>query len=372
MALASLLALGCTATWGEQLQERSKELDQVREQIEAVEADQQQNRQQRELLETRLLHLEKRINQLGADMAELLRQHHSQQQKIGHLSAELEQQQKELGGHRQLLFQLARRAYLNGQNEQLKLLLNQQDPARLQRMLTYYRHVQQANAREIDQLQQLISAMVDTQRSLEKAQTLSGQQLVAIEQSRDRLQQQRVTQSELMGQLAARYQGNETRLRKLRADESRLSELLRQLQSRLDDIPEFESHSFASRKGRLPWPVEGQIAHRFGHARGDTGLRWNGVLLSAASGSDVHAVHGGRVAYADWLRGFGLLIILDHGDDYMTVYGHNQMLLAEVGDWVGAGEVIAQSGDGGAGGETGLYFEVRRGGTPSNPAKWCD
>jgi septal ring factor EnvC (AmiA/AmiB activator) len=128
---------------------------------------------------------------------------------------------------------------------------------------------------------------------------------------------------------------------------------------------------FASRKGELAWPAKGRIGARFGSARGVGRLYWDGVLIEAPEGGEVRSVHYGRVAFADWLRGFGLLLIIDHGDGYMTLYGYNQSLFKETGEWVEAGEVIAQVGRSGGRSTSGVYFGIRHNGEPIDPKKWC-
>jgi septal ring factor EnvC (AmiA/AmiB activator) len=129
---------------------------------------------------------------------------------------------------------------------------------------------------------------------------------------------------------------------------------------------------FAEAKGKLPWPVDGRLLARYGEARGDDArATWDGVMISAAAGSQVRAVHGGRVVFADWLRGSGLLVILDHGNGYLSLYGHNQSLLKSAGDVVKAGEAISTVGNSGGQEATALYFAIRQQGRPSDPAQWC-
>jgi len=129
---------------------------------------------------------------------------------------------------------------------------------------------------------------------------------------------------------------------------------------------------FASARGKLPWPVNGRLLARFGETRGDDArTKWDGVMISASSGSQVHAVHGGRVVFADWLRGAGLLVILDHGNGYLSLYGHNQSLLKKPGDVVKAGEAISTVGTSGGQDTPALYFAIRQQGRPTDPSQWC-
>lgn len=159
----------------------------------------------------------------------------------------------------------------------------------------------------------------------------------------------------------------------LEADAASLRALIADLEQRGQILAEadVETTPLAARRGRLPWPVAGPLVARFGAPRDAGRLRWDGVVLAAPEGAEVRAVHGGRVVYADWLRGLGHLVIIDHGDDYMTLYGNNQTVLAGNGDWVVAGETIALSGTTGGRGADGLYFGVRRDGEPLDPERWC-
>ena len=131
-----------------------------------------------------------------------------------------------------------------------------------------------------------------------------------------------------------------------------------------------DSEPFEDMRGRLPWPVNGDLLASFGSVRGGSGLPRQGALIAAATGQPVRAVHRGRVAYADWLRGFGLLLIVDHGDGFMSLYGHNETLVRDTGDWVESAEIIATAGDSGGYAEPSLYFEIRRDGKPVDPGRW--
>ena len=135
-------------------------------------------------------------------------------------------------------------------------------------------------------------------------------------------------------------------------------------------VPE-NYQAFKSAKGKMPWPVSGKPSNRFGKSRNEGKMRWQGITIPAKEGTTVKAIHHGRVVYSDWLRGSGLLLIIDHGDGYMSLYAHNQSLLREVGEWVSAGTPISTVGDSGGLDRAALYFEIRHQGKPTNPASWC-
>ena len=174
----------------------------------------------------------------------------------------------------------------------------------------------------------------------------------------------------LLATLEAGIANASSEIGRLRGEERRLTQLLEQLAELLAGFPGSSEEPFARLKGQLAWPVQGKIAGDYGKLRGGGPMRWTGVLLEAAQGTAVRAIYHGRVAFADWLPGLGLLMIVDHGEGYMSLYGHNEALLKEPGDWVEPGETLAQVGDTGGQARPSLYFEIRRNGAPVNPHQW--
>ena len=262
-----------------------------------------------------------------------------------------------------------RAAYMIGREEPLKLLLNQQDPARANRMFVYYSYFGRARAGVI--------AAIDT--DIRKLADLDAQ-LAADEQRLDALQS--ATTDEVAQLEAARAQRdaalvaikadsrNSARmLQRLQAQQAALTALLADLKRALQPFPSDANGAFGAWRGRLAWPVGGHLAARFGQVRAG-GLKWDGMLIDTERGADVRAVYRGRVIYADWLPGLGLLTIVDHGDGYLSLYGHNDRLYKAVGDTVAAGEVIAASGDSGGSSRPQLYFEIRKGSRPVDPGPW--
>ena len=174
----------------------------------------------------------------------------------------------------------------------------------------------------------------------------------------------------LLANLRQRISDGGREVERLAAQEKDLSRLIAELTSILSDYPITSEQPFTAHKGRLTWPVAGTLVHDFGQPRAGSGIRWNGVVLAAAPGREVRAVYHGRVAFADWLAGMGLLVIVDHGEGYMTLYGYNETILKNAGDWVAPGDVIATVGDSGGQSQPALYFELRRGANPVNPRQW--
>ena len=174
----------------------------------------------------------------------------------------------------------------------------------------------------------------------------------------------------MLAALATRMQQEGEEIERLAAEEKDLTRLIAELTSILSDYPITSDAPFTELKGGLTWPVAGTLLHDFGQPRAGGGLKWNGVVLAASRGSEVRAVYHGRVVFADWLAGLGLLVIVDHGDGYMTLYGYNETTLKSTGDWVAPGDVIATVGDSGGQARAGLYFEIRQGAKPVNPKAW--
>jgi septal ring factor EnvC (AmiA/AmiB activator) len=263
-----------------------------------------------------------------------------------------------------------RASYRLDSQSRLKLILNQASPAQLGRMLAYYDYINRAQVSKISGLREAINTLDTMQQSID--QELSRLEMVQTEQRAvmDDLDQQRIQRRILLAELDERIDNEESRLRELERNQQDLETLLERLTDVLADIPaDLGKHlGIARQKGRIPMPVKGPVRHAFGQSRGG-GLHWQGWLITAVAGSEVSTIAYGRVAFADWLRGYGLLIIIDHGEGFMSLYGHNESLLYEVGDWVEPGEIISVIGVR-TGDDQGLYFELRKNGKSVDPAAW--
>lgn len=273
--------------------------------------------------------------------------------------------------HRELLVRQARLAYLMGRQERLKLILNQQDPALIHRMLKYHDYLSDARHQRMQGLTDQIATLASVDAKIRERRGDLAQAREAADQEQITLKTQARERRDVLKRLLAAMASDRERLGKMSRNEEQLLELIDRLRRHLDDIPDDLAGDFASNRGKLPWPVDGEVLNRFGESRNVGKLRWNGTVLGAAAGAKVRSIHPGRVIFADWLRGFGLLIIIDHGADYMTLYGYNATLYKQVGDWVSAGETVALVGDSGGQSRTGLYFEIRKAGKPIDPANWC-
>jgi septal ring factor EnvC (AmiA/AmiB activator) len=354
-------------------QKASAELTELRARIATLQKELQSARTQESSLAKEVREVEQRIGSLNRRLRDVQARLRDGERQLGALQDEYAQTSARLETERQLLARQLRAAYLIGRQEQVKLLLNQEDPARLGRALTYYRYLNQARLTRIDAVEAMLAKLDALQQEI-------GTQREALAESESRqaaelaeLAQERLRREALLEKLQADIRSQGGQLAQMQKDEKRLEQLVGDLQRALADLaPEGGQHKpFAKLKRRLPWPAAGNLAAGFGDRRDVGDLRWRGAFIAAPANQDVRAVAHGRVAFADWLRGFGLLIIIDHGDDYMTLYGHNQALFKEVGDWVSPGEVIASVGDTGGMARTGVYFELRHKGEPQNPQNWC-
>ena len=288
----------------------------------------------------------------------------------------LEGKQKELlavkSGQQYYIKKQIRAAYEIGSQEYVKVLLNQEDPNEIAKMLTYYDYFNQARSKQIESYNlTLLGLDRVTQELADETVVLKSQRMALGTQQKSLANVQKKKQMTLKA-LINQISTAGSALSKLEQDRGRLEQLLDKLRESLAnlDAPRI-AQPFAGMQGKLLLPVEGSISHRFGNQRNQGKLQWHGLFIDAAEGESVYAVHYGRVVFSDWLRGFGLLMIISHGEGYMSLYGHNQALFRETGDWISAGEVIAAVGDSGGQNKTGLYFEIRIDGKPNNPQNWC-
>jgi septal ring factor EnvC (AmiA/AmiB activator) len=372
-----LLLLGCLLAAGPLPdafgETREDELARLRARIQALQENLNTTRGQRDAVREEVQGLERRIGEMVHNLRQLDRRLKTDGAKLDRLRTQARSQRRELQTRRASLERQIRAAYVAGRQEHLKLLLNQEDPALLARVLTYHQYVQRARVVRISALRSSLAELDSLERKIgEHSRELAAlrdtqsRQKIAIEATRAR-------RAELLAGLNRQVSTKSQEIERLRADEARLAQLLGELKTYLTDIPlpRDAKAGFARARGRLPLPTRGRIATRFGEPKPIGNLRWRGILVAGQEGGNVISVYRGRVVYADWLRGFGLLLILDHGDGYMTLYGHNQSLHKQVGDRAEAGEVIASVGNTGDAARAGVYFEIRHNGEPRDPLLWC-
>lgn len=409
----------------------SKELKNVKSQISSQQQDVQQHKKQLKQLQQQLANDEKAISNQARQLNETQQQLKTNESALAQLDAEHTRLNKQAEQQKQLLAEQLRASYQNGRHDYLKLLLNGQDSTEIDRLLHYYAHLNQVRAEALQQLaltakqlaenrhqaeqsrnqlnellaqQQSEQAKLkeqqskrsDTAKQLNSTLDKSNQRLASLQQSANNLEQQiKAAIAKAAREQAAREKAErEARAKAAREAKARAEREARELAARAErdraagrepsrpsevaprpssgrkPVVAKTSGNFAGlRKGTLPWPLKGQLVHRFGGAR-TSQLAWKGVLIGAPIGREVTSIASGQVVYADWLSGFGMVMVIDHGKGYMSLYGHNQSLLRNPGDKVAAGQPIALSGESGGQKQSGLYFEIRYQGTAINPLPW--
>lgn len=364
--------------------------------------------------ETEMGKLEKQVEALQKELKK-------SESELQRLDGEKKKLQSARTEQQKLIAVQARAAYQNGRQEYLKLLLNQQNPEKFARTLTYYDYLSQARLEQLKSFNETLRQLANVEKDIELQQAQLLVQKSSLDTQREELDKVRKERQAVLAKLSDDMKARDSKLKAREQDQAELAKVLKTIEETLarqareaeearqkaliaqqeaekkrlreaqadsSDEPrkparpspgalvssdgETFGGAFASARGKLPWPVNGRLLARFGETRGDdTRTKWDGVMISASAGSQVHAVHGGRVVFADWLRGAGLLVILDHGNGYLSLYGHNQTLLKSAGDVVKAGESISTVGNSGGQDTPALYFAIRQQGRPSDPAQWC-
>jgi septal ring factor EnvC (AmiA/AmiB activator) len=288
--------------------------------------------------------------------------------KITALSKEKQQLTAQKKRQERLLAQQLRSAYTSGQHNYLKLVLNQDKSEKIQRTISYYQYLNKARIKEIDKFEatitQLMQVTTQHQEQVAKLKILKVNQ----QQQEQSLSKNKNKRSKTLASLSKKLLSSKQKLAKLKAEETNLTAALQKLTALIR--AEIDLMGLSKLKRRLSWPVKGRLLRSFG-SRKQGYLKWKGVLLGAPIGRQVQTIHNGTILFSDWLKGYGLLIVIDHGNGYMSLYAHNQTLLKSVGDRVETGEPIALVGQSGGQDQAGLYFEIRHQGKAVNPKLWC-
>jgi murein hydrolase activator len=348
-----------------------QQLVSVNEAITHIEQWLQSTREQRSAEEQSLLESSQQIHALRENILTNQRELAALENDLAQLTSE---QNILLADSQQQRAQIASTlvsSYMSGADSQLKLLLNQQDPAIARRMLVYFEAFNQQRIAHISRWRDTLAELAANRETLQR----TANQLIALnnsqlEQQRS-LQAQQLSRETLITELTAQMDERGTELETLLANQLELQTLINEINAVLIDLPAPEQlMPFADSRGNMPWPVRGRLLAAYGDAYSAGQLLRQGIIIESAPGSAVRAIHPGRVIFADWLRGSGNLLIVDHGNAYISLYSHNQQLLKHRGDWVNRGEALALSGEDGGAGEPALYFEIRRNSETLNPADW--
>lgn len=370
LALWALALAWSTSAFAAGVDAKETELKQVRARIESIRKAIHADAERRDALAAQLKKSEIAIQSARQQLAAVRAQRAATEKELAALQREQTETERAIEAERSSLAGELAAAYKNGRQEQLKLLLNQQDPASLGRMMTYYRYFGRARAARIDRISERLEhlALVKERVSAQAArlQALEAENERSVAQLADARRARAATLAQLQAKLKSRNQ----ELTKLQSDARALENLVAELRRAIEEFPELAQQPFQRVRGKLPWPVSGKVLARFGELRAGGPLKWQGIVIGAARGTQVRAPFHGRVVYADWLPGLGLLLVLDHGDGYMSLYGNNEQLYRRVGDRVAPGDIVAAVGDAAGVGKPGLYLEIRKGRQTLDPAAW--
>jgi len=367
--LISIALLTPTPGGAQDARKTEAELKALKAEIERVSSQLKSDRAARDRLARELRNAEMSVSDVRKSLDDLKDERAEHARKRAALAEDKRQRQANLARERESLAGQLRAAYLIGSEEPLKLLLNQKDPARAGRMFAYYSYFGRARAEQIDRITATLARLVQ----LDGALAAADERLAQLESERraelGKLDGARAKRGKVLASLQTEARERAQSLDRMKREQGALEKLLRELKRAIQRFPPDTNTAFGRLRGKLAWPVAGQLVARFGEIRAG-GVKWDGVVVATERGAAVRAVSQGRVVYADWLPGLGLLTIVDHGDGYLSLYGHNDRLYKAAGERVSAGEPVAAAGDSGGRARPELYFEIRKAGKPVDPRPW--
>ena len=350
-----------------QAQQAQQELAEVKQQIQLTEQEVKQQKQQLEQAETALQRSDRALAQASSALHQSEQQQRQLTERRQQLLAEQKALEQSLHQQRDSLAAQLKSAYSLGQHDYSRMLLNQQDTGKLERVLSYYQYFNRARIRQLTQLNQTISQLEQVLQELQQQQQLLAENLKTLQIQQKQLLSAKAEQQQAVAKLQTTLRQQGRQLDYLRQNETSLLAKLAELNKLAQQARELVGLS--RDKGKLIWPLRGSLLQRFGENR-QGGMPSRGIVIQTAEGAAVKSIADGQVIYADWLKGYGWVIVLDHGAGFMSLYGHNQNLLKKPGARINAGETIAQAGMSGGQSIAGLYFEIRNKGEAVNPLQW--
>jgi septal ring factor EnvC (AmiA/AmiB activator) len=367
LTLGMMLSLTSLSVADDKQQAR---LDDLKRSITSLEKKLIASDKEKNSLQSDLKKVEIEASQINRNLRQLRKKISGVEKKLSSLDKQEVELQNDIALQSGAIVDQISAAYKLGNQEPIKLLLNQEDPQKVARVFKYYGYFLQARTEKIQRY------MADVDKLAEVIEDINSQKLeltksrAELESGQKKLSGRVKKRSGTLSKLQASLRTDKKKLGSLQKERGKLEEILSAVEEAVIDMKLPKNYQpFVSRKGKLKWPLKGRVAHSYGSPRSGE-LRWEGWLISAKAGAAVNAVHNGRVVFSNYLRGFGLLIILDHGDGYMTLYAHNQELLKDTGDWVQSSETVARAGDTGGLSKPALYFEIRKQGKPADPKSW--
>lgn len=361
---------------------KKAEVKQLQAVLKKLQSDLKKERAKRSKEERALQLSEQNIATTAAQILELNKKLASNSSNLQGFLSRQTQLQQQLDLQQNNLVSIIKQRYQMGEETPLKLLLRQQNPEYVSRMLIYFEKIREQQNTEILAFRQLLAKHDSNNSKIDQTQSQLLTQRKKLLQQQQQLQRSRTKRRQVLAKIDLQISKNRTKIKKLAADKKRLEKVISRIQKVLPKTvvkvkatvkatvkaKVKDNRPFKVLKGKLPWPVKGRVIRNF--ASVENNLAYDGVLISAVQGRSVQAVHGGMVVFADWLRSYGMLMIIDHGDGYLTLYGHNQQLLKKVGDSVSTQEPIAMTGNSGGNQHAALYFAIRHRGQTTNPRAW--
>lgn len=368
-------------------------LTELRARIDKLQRDLSKSEESRSEAADALKVSEKAISEVNRNLVVLAREEGKIAQSLNEVQKRIQSVREGVNKQQDMLDRMLRHQYMHGNTDALRLVLDGQDVAAVQRQLQYFAYISRMRAGVIAQMKQSLANLTELESSARLKKAALSANAGEQKKARTALQNERGARQKVVVRIAADISKNRREIGRLKRDEDRLAKLVDQLAKALvqqqrsegktpgrkrkpgEAIEEVADASFVGRafqtlRGKLKLPARGELGGRFGAPREEGGVTWKGLFIKASAGQPVRAVADGRVIFADWLRGFGNLLILDHGNGYMSLYGNNESLLKQVGDTVPSGETVASVGSTGGAAESGVYFELRLDGKPFDPMKW--
>ena len=346
-------------------------LDDLRSDIDAISNRLREKERERGGLQSELRESELQLAELRRTMASTRTEIVQTEAQLSSLADEQTVLEQAVESQRDAVAGELRSLWQGGNRDELRLLLSEENPQQLARTLAYYRYVLDARGEILRDYGNTLDQLIAIRESARQRQRQLDDALAKLEGQEDALERSSESRRQLLVKIEGELAGGAQELAARQRDQGELEALIEQLENAIAQlITEADVEAFSTAKGSMPWPVDGELVNRFGRPRNQGKMRWQGVSLRADVGSVVSAVHHGRVVFADWLRGSGLLLVLDHGEGYLSLYAHNDSLLRDVGDWVSTGAAIATVGNSGGQEDSGLYFEIRKDGKPTDPLNW--
>jgi septal ring factor EnvC (AmiA/AmiB activator) len=362
---------------------QQEELENLRQRIAAMQSEIAKTSESKNEAADALRESERAISDSNRKLAELSAHQNEANSKLSALQIQQQQLNLSLSSQQKMLGNLLYQQYLGGKHEYLKLMLDNQNPNKVARDLQYFQYIARDRAAWLGNLRSNLTALNTVSHDvLTQSETLEKLRLEQAAQ-KEKLNQDQRERLQVLNQVSKQLSQQRLEITHLQRNENRLASLVAKIAEMLakpkskslfknDNIPDnrFDGKLFEQLKGKLVLPVKGEITNKFGAARPDSTVQWKGLFIKTSSGQTVKAVAAGRVVFADWLRGFGNLVIVDHGNAYMSLYGNNETIYKQVGDELRGGDTIATVGNSGGNADSGLYFELRHESKPLDPLKW--